>query len=100
MPPHAATDGSATTVVSECELAWNLADAVREQVSPEERTAIYTLLGSSDYLSAIELILRVMIQRGMPLPAPLIVRLRLWMRGYDREREFKPMLASLARRTP
>jgi hypothetical protein len=67
---------------AECDLAWELADAVSPLLSDRDRSRFYAAIGSGECYTAIDTALQTMAQQGAPVPAELITKLTDWLGAY------------------
>lgn len=86
--------------LAEPQLAWDLAEALRDYLSSEECAAVFVELGSDDFSAVIHRLLRIAVARDLSVPIATFERLHLWSRVYDRESEYVAILTRLHWTTP
>lgn len=71
----------------ETSLAWTLADLAQPRLSVSERSRVYLALGAGDTFSAIQMLLKLLSAKQIPLRADLARRLTTWLGAYANHQE-------------
>ena len=82
-------------VISDNQLAWELADRLRSWLNSAERASVFVDLGSGDERAAIDRLLHIAAARGMPLSPTMVGKLRVWARVHDEEKRYAAVLAEI-----
>lgn len=86
------------SVISDEDMAWLLADAVKSRLSDYERTIVFVELGCGEGYLAIKRILTVLLSTRTPLPLAILSKLTDWLNGYrgsPEEPRLHTMLAAI-----
>jgi len=67
---------------AECDLAWDLADAISVVVSDRERSELYTIIGGGDSYRAIDTLLGIVARVDVLVSPDLVQKLTDWLAAY------------------
>jgi hypothetical protein len=84
------------SIISDDDMAWLLADAVKPCLTGDERTIVFIELGCGESYLAITRILAILLSSRIALPEPLLSKLSHWLNGYaasPEEPQLRIMLA-------
>lgn len=87
---------------AQAQLAWELADLVAPVASSSERTAAYVWIGAGDTYCAIDMLVRICVQRRVLLQAPTVRKLTALLNAYGTSEEglrLESLLAALVTRS-
>ncbi len=90
-------------MISDTELAWQLADAAGASVHRSQRALLFVELGSGDYIPAIERVLTVAATKRITLSPTVITEVAKWLDRYDgyaHEVRLRPLLARIPTAIP
>lgn len=82
-------------MISDAELAWRLVDEVRGFLPRHKRTQVFVDIGSAEYMSAIERLLKANPAR-VPLRRTTLEALTEWLdryEGFPQERRIRALIA-------
>ena len=87
-----------SSIISDADVAWMLADAADMCLTGHERTMAFVELGCGENHLAIQRILTAVMSSGMTLPVAILDRLTRWLDGYagsPEELQLRTMLADV-----
>ena len=67
---------------AECDLAWELADAISPLLAERDCDRLYTTIGAGDSYAAIDTVLQTMARQSSPVPPELTAKLTNWLHAY------------------
>jgi hypothetical protein len=86
--------------VHDINLAWDLADALRDILEPGEHIGAYVALGGGDTYTAIRQLASAAVRAGLALPADMTTALFDWWSAQDvGDSELATVIASLRNRS-
>jgi hypothetical protein len=72
----------APSTISDEDMAWLLAEAVKSRLTDYERTVVFVELGCGEGYLVIKRILAALLATQMTLPDAILSKLSLWLKGY------------------
>lgn len=80
----------------EGDLAWDLVDNHRDDLTPAERDMAFVNLGVGDYTTVIRDVLSAVLRAQRPLSAETKAKVKAWIDCYAQHAELRPVLDGLA----
>ncbi|GFP51832.1 hypothetical protein PJM47_03970 [Mycobacterium kansasii] len=85
------------TSITSHQLAWHLADVLRQATPKPIRTKVYMLLGCQQYVEAILELLRIATRRNLRINPALLEGISGWLGGYVQHRDYDQISHQLGR---
>jgi hypothetical protein len=83
--------------VQETNLAWALVEAAKPQLSADERSGVFVIIGAGDTFAAIRILLKLVVVKQIPLRADLLQRCSNWLDPYAHHQEEQELRRLIAR---